>query len=102
MGGLALRTPCLCRSKQHSTETIRLVNLMTKRDSVVMAFPSGVVPEQTPFLARERRFYSCVLVAALPHQVVIEDTTDHFNSRAPDSQQFREFAVRSRQSQSPG
>src|SRR3954447_24167956 len=31
----------MMRSKQESTTTIRLVNLVTKRDSVFMAFSSG-------------------------------------------------------------
>src|SRR4051812_37231332 len=39
----------MTRSKQERTATIRLVNLMMKRDSVFMAFSSGVGPVQTPF-----------------------------------------------------
>ena len=39
----------MTRSKQESTATIKLVNLVTKRDSVFMAFSSGLGPVQTPF-----------------------------------------------------
>src|SRR5437588_10786 len=37
------------RSKQESTATIKLVNLVMKRDSVFMAFSSGRGLVQTPF-----------------------------------------------------
>src|SRR5262249_28003368 len=39
----------MTRSKQESTATIKLVNLVMKRDSVFMAFSSGRGPVQTPF-----------------------------------------------------
>src|SRR4029077_13842017 len=39
----------MTRSKHESTATIRLVNLVTKRDSVFMAFSSGMGPIPTPF-----------------------------------------------------
>jgi hypothetical protein len=35
--------------KQESTATIKLVNLATKGDSVFMASPSGMGPQQAPF-----------------------------------------------------
>ena len=39
----------MTRSKQESTATIKLVNLVTKRDSVFMAFSFGLGPQETPF-----------------------------------------------------
>ena len=39
----------MTRSKQESTATIKLVNLVTKRDSVFMAFSFGEGLVQTPF-----------------------------------------------------
>src|SRR5262249_46139860 len=38
----------MTRSKQESTAAIKLVNLMTKRDSVFMASSWGLGPQQTP------------------------------------------------------
>jgi hypothetical protein len=37
----------ITRSKQESTATIKLVNLVTKCDSVFMAYSSGMGPQQT-------------------------------------------------------
>src|SRR6516164_4925690 len=39
----------MTRSKHESTATIKLVNLVTKRDSVFMAFSCGTGPRQTSF-----------------------------------------------------
>jgi hypothetical protein len=46
MGRCPLKTT---RSKQQSTTTIKLVNLVTKRESVFMAFSFGIGPFPTPF-----------------------------------------------------
>ena len=46
---LESRLDRLSRELSESTATIKLVNLVMKRDSVFMAFSSGVGPQQTPF-----------------------------------------------------
>ena len=51
----------MTRSKQESTATIRLVNLVTKRDSVFMAFSFGIGPFHNPILTGGRRFFLILL-----------------------------------------
>src|SRR5579885_234360 len=58
------------RSKQESTATIELVNLVTKRDSVFMASSGRLGAQANPILPEGRRHCSSLLVAGRPHQGV--------------------------------
>src|SRR5512135_592774 len=76
----------MTRSKQESTEAIRRINLVTKRDSVFMASSSGRGLGQTPFW-QEDAVLLTYLVAAMPRWGAPENklTVSDYNIGLPAS-----------------